>query len=80
MINLSQVTTLIQLAGVTRLKIRFDNNYDQVFVEYTFKGKDYTKTITYQEVIDVLAIGPPGTPAASGKDAGRRLNELSGET
>lgn len=80
MIDLKQVKTLLQIAGITRLKIRFDNDYNQIYAEYTFKGKPGTKMITYQNIIDSLTIGSSGTPAGPGKDAARQLNELSGET
>jgi len=62
MIDLNNIKTILQIAGISRLKIGFDNNRNLVNVEFVFRGKLGTKQITQQEIIDSLTIGAPEAP------------------
>jgi len=79
MIDLKQIKTILQVAGISRLKIGFVGSYRVVNVEYVFKGKPGTKQITYQEIIDSFTIGMPGPPAEPGAGLAKQLSELPGE-
>lgn len=65
MIDLNNVKTILQVAGISRLKIHFDGDLQIVNVEYVFKGKSGYKQITWEEIIDSLTIGLPEVPACS---------------
>ena len=78
MIDLSNIKTILQVAGINQLKVEFDNNYQVVIAEYVFKGKPGKKSITYQEIINSLTIGHPGPPVARGAAQAPELSELPG--
>lgn len=59
---------MLQTAGISRLKIDFDDEHKIVNAEYVFRGKSGTKQITYQEITDSLTIGSPEAPACSTMD------------
>jgi len=59
MLDLKQIKTLLQIAGITHLKIDFDEKQKVVNADYVFKRIRGTKRITYQEIIDSLTIGSP---------------------
>lgn len=65
MIDLNNIKTILQVAGISRLKIQFNDSQKYVRVDYVFKGIPYTKRITYQEIIDSLTIGLTGVTAGS---------------
>ena len=71
MISLESVKILLQTAGISRLKIDFDNEHKHVNAEYVFRGTRGTKKITYQEIIDSLTIGLPMQSA----DCPLKINE-----
>ncbi len=80
MFDLSNIKTILKVAGINQLEIQFDDEHQLVNAEYVFRGKPGTKRITYQEVIDSLTIGMPGSVQdhpAGPKD--RELAELPGE-
>ena len=79
MVNLNNIKTILQIAGISRLKISFDNELKVVNVVYLFKGKPGTKQITQQEIIDSLAIGPPGYTDPPRVDGSFELKDLPGE-
>lgn len=78
MIDLSTIKTILQLAGISQLKIDFDENHRVVNAYYVFLGTPGTKRITYQEVIDSLTIGMPGLPVAPEPVQDPELTELPG--
>lgn len=57
MITLEGIKALLVIAGISRLKIDFDDEQNVVKVEYVFKGESANKQITYQEIIESLTIG-----------------------
>ena len=63
MINLNNVRTILQVAGISRLKINFDGDLQIVNAEYIFQGVPGHKQITWEEIIDSLTIGPPEAQA-----------------
>lgn len=63
MIDLKQIKTILQIAGISRLQIQFNNAQQYVNADYEFKGKPGNRQITYQEIIDSLTIGHPTAPA-----------------
>lgn len=80
MIDLTNIKTILQVAGISQLKITFDDEHKVVNAVYRFKGKPGTKQITYQEIIKSLTIGMPGPLADSGAPQAQQLSELPGET
>jgi len=64
MISLKNIKVLLTTAGISRLKIDFDDEHRLVNAEYVFRGKSGTKQITYQEIIDSLTIGLPEAPVS----------------
>lgn len=77
MFDLSNIKTILQVAGISQLYIDFDENHRVVNAYYVFRGKPGTKRITYQEVIDNLTIGMPGQPVAPGTDPLTELTEIT---
>ena len=63
MINLATIKILLTTAGISRLKINFDDAHKHVNAEYVFRGEKGYKQITYREIIDSLTIGLPEAPA-----------------
>ena len=59
MIDLNNVKTLLKVAGITQLKISFDEKQHLVNAEYVFRGVPGAKQMTYREIIDNLSIGVP---------------------
>ena len=57
MLSLESIKVMLIVAGVSRLKIDFDDMRECVNVEYVFRGGLHGKQITYQEIIDSLTIG-----------------------
>jgi len=80
MINLTNIKSILQVAGISRLEISFDDEHKVVNAVYLFKGKPGTKQITQQEIIDSLAIGPPGYTDPPRVDGSFELKDLPGET
>lgn len=78
--DLSNIKTILQVAGISQLEITFDDEHKVVNAVYRFKGKPGTKQITYEEVTKSLSIGPPGYTDAPGADQAQQLSELPGET
>ena len=67
------------MAGITELRIQFDDKKQAVFAYYVFKGKPNARRLTYDEIIELLAIGQHG-PAVSDETAQvPELTELPGE-
>jgi len=62
MLSLQSVKVLLVTAGISRLKIDFDDEQEHVNAEYVFRGVQGTKKITYQEIIDSLSIGSSEAP------------------
>jgi len=62
MITFKSITALLMTAGISRLKLDFDDERKCVNVKYIFRGNPGTKQIAYQEIIDSLAIGLPEAP------------------
>jgi len=79
MIDLNNIKTILQIAGISRLEIGFDNNLNLVNVEFVFRGKLGTKQITQQEIIDSLTIGAPEAPDRLVVDGSFELKDLPGE-
>ena len=79
MIDLNNIKTILQIAGISWLKIHFDNEQKHVKAYYVFKGVSGIKQITYQEIIDSFTIGMPGPPAEPGAGLAKQLSELPGE-
>jgi len=79
MITLGSIKIILQTAGISRLEISFDDELKVVNAVYLFRGKPGTKQITYQEVIDSLAIGPPGYTDPPRVDGSFELKDLPGE-
>ena len=79
MIDLNNIKTILQIAGISRLKIGFDNNRNLVNVEFVFRGKLGTKQITQQEIIDSLTIGAPEGPVRLIVDGQWELKDLPEE-
>lgn len=67
MINLNQVKSILQTAGISQLKIDFDDDRRCVNAEYVFRGTRATKKITYQEIVDSLLIGLPDASISPAK-------------
>lgn len=59
MIDFNSIKTILKVAGITHLKISFDEKQHLVNVDYVFRGVPGTKQMTYQEIIDNLSIGVP---------------------
>lgn len=59
MINLESIKVLLMTAGISRMKIEFDDEQQCVKGDYIFRGESHTSQITYQEIIDSLTIGLP---------------------
>lgn len=77
MITLQNVKILLTAAGISRLKIDFndiiDFDHDQedpsyIKVEYVFRGVSGSRRITYQEIKDSLTIGPAEQSADCSQD------------
>jgi len=68
MIDLNNIKSILQVAGITSLKIAFDNDRNLVNADYVFRKVHNVKQITYQEIINSLSIGLPGPPAGTGAD------------
>jgi len=79
MIELKQIKTILQLAGISQLKIRFDDDSQSVFADFVFKGKPGIKQLKYENIIKSLAIGLPGPPVAPGAARVQQLSDLPGE-
>ena len=79
MIDLSNIKTILQVAGINQLQIQFDDDHQLVNAEYVFKGKPGTRQITYEEIIKLLSIGHPGPAISAGPARAGELRELSGE-
>lgn len=62
MIDLKAIKIMLMTAGISRLKIEFDDEHKLINAEYVFRGESNTKKITYQEIIDSLTIGLPVAP------------------
>ncbi len=73
MIDFANVKAILRLAGITKLKLTFDGDLQNVIAEYVFKGAPGHKQITWEEIIDNLTIGQPEQPASPELDAGREL-------
>jgi len=58
MVNFEQIKILIQAAGITILKVKFDGANQLVNISYVFKGKPVKKVITFQE-IEIVLLGKP---------------------
>ena len=80
MIDLNNIKTILQVAGISRLQIQFDDKQQLVNVEYVFRGKPDTTQVTYQEIIDHLSIGRPLPSVAPQVDGCFELKDLPGET
>lgn len=78
MIDLSNIRTILQIAGINQMKIAFDDKSQLVNVEYVFRGKPSKKEITYQEVVKLLSIGHPGPAVSAGPVQAPELIELPG--
>ena len=57
MITLEGIKALLVIAGISRLKIDFDDKRKLVIADYVYKGESAIKQITYQEIIDSFTIG-----------------------
>ena len=79
MIDLTNIKTLLQIAGITQLKISFNGELQIVNAEYVFKGIPGHKQIAYQEVIDSLTIGQPAAPACLVPEDNQPARELLDE-
>jgi len=79
MIDLNNIKTILQVAGISRLKIAFDNDHNLVNVDYVFRGETKYKQVTYQEIVESLTIGQPGPSVGPGVALAPRLSELPGE-
>lgn len=73
MINLQTIKIMLTTAGISRLKIDFDEEQKHVNADYIFRGVPGNKQITYQEIIDSLSIGPAEAPAHTVVDDFREL-------
>ena len=62
MISLESIKVMLTVAGVSRLKIDFDDERKLVNADYVFKGVPGTRRITYQEIINGFTIGLPEAP------------------
>ena len=80
MINLSNIKTILQVAGISLLRIQFDDEHQLVNAEYVFRGKKSYRQITYQKIVESLTIGQLGPPVGPGAVLARELNDLPGET
>jgi len=79
MFDLSNIRTILQIAGISQLKVDFDENHRVVNAYYVFKGISGIKVITYQEIIDILTIGMLGPPVSAQPAQAPELTELPGE-
>ena len=73
MINLNNIKTILQIAGITYLRIDFGNDQKHVKAYYVFKGVSGIKQITYQEIINALTIGLPEVLAGSNGEERQEL-------
>lgn len=80
MVDLNNIKTILQVAGINQLKIQFDDDQQLVNVEYVFRGKPGTRQLTYDEIIKLLTIGHPGPAVSAGPAQVHELSELPGET
>ena len=62
MITLETIKIMLTTAGISRLKIEFDDERKLVNADYIFRGVPGTRRITYQEIIDGFTIGLPEAP------------------
>jgi len=74
MLTLESIKILLMTAGISRLKIDFDDEQKIVNAEYVFRGAEGTKQITYQEIINSLTIGLPEATACPSVDSNKQLN------
>ena len=68
MIDFNKIKAILNLAGISQLQISFDEEQSIVNADYVFKGQPGKKKITYQEIIDSLAIGQPVPPVSGTRD------------
>lgn len=73
MITLGSIKILLTTAGISRLKIDFDDEHKHVNAEYVFRGVPGTKQITYQEIIESLTIGLTRQPVGPVMDVDQEL-------
>ena len=63
MITLEGIKALLVIAGISYLRLDFDDEQKCVNAKYIFKGESAIKKITYQEIIDSFTIGLSEAPA-----------------
>ena len=59
MLTLESIKALLVVAGISYLRLDFDDEQKHVKAYYVFKGVSAVKKITYKEIIDSLTIGSP---------------------
>lgn len=79
MASLNNLKSILQLAGISRMKIQFDNERRLVNIDYVFKGKPGKKEYTFQEITELLSLGLSGPSANAGAARAGELTELTGE-
>ena len=57
MFNFEQVIFLLKTAGITQLKVKFDEQYRDVEFDYVFRGVIGLQKFTFEEIENVLSIG-----------------------
>lgn len=80
MIDLSNIKTILQFAGISSLLIKFDNEKQIINIWYVFKSVPGKKQISFQEVTKLLSIGQPGPSESKAAVPAGNLMELPGET
>ena len=73
MIDLNTIKLLLTTAGISRLKIDFDDERKFVNAYYVFRGVPGSKQITYNEIIDSLTIGLPEASVGPGAAIAQEL-------
>jgi len=68
MLDLTNIKTILKMAGINQLQISFDEKHRTVNADYVFNGQPGKKQFTYEEMIDSLAIGQPVPPASGTRD------------
>lgn len=79
MIDLNNIKSILQFAGISSLSIKFDNEKEMINVCSVFKGVPGKKDLSFQEVSELLSIGQPELADHAEPAPARELMELPGE-
>lgn len=78
MIDLKQIKTILQVAGISELKLKIDKDHENIEFDYVFRGKPGKKNITFREIESILSIGRPKVPDKSEKSPSMSVAQRAG--